>query len=420
MEPKADRRSWLKTVGAAGAGVVVGAVGGYLGAGGIGGAPAPSPTGVATSTVTSTLTVEKWAPKKATFAYLSPGTLDIGWSLNTWKSVQWIPKKYPSIDVSIKEGVAPEDILPLTEGLIEKGAGIVFVDEEFVGLKLAEIYEKHPNVYFFPEFVGSMTPIGRNLIRGNGREYQGFYLGGMVAGGLTKKGAVGVVCSMPVPINFVRLNAITMGVRAVRPDAKVYIVWVGSWYDPAAEGEVATTLIRDYGCDVLTQITDSNVPVRTAKTEGVWFLGKSLDFVDAGWGTEETVATSFVFHWEPIFDQIVKDYLVGNQNPQNLYYPGMAQPLWTPNGDVTITDLEMKGKRGIDAISPRALEQISPAVIDTIEKRRRLLMIGAWDPFLGELRDRQGNVRSPEGDMPTINEILAMDYLIEGIVGAER
>jgi len=38
-------------------------------------------------------------------------------------------------------------------------------------------------------------------------------------------------------------------------------------------------------------------------------------------------------------------------------------------------------------------------------------------PFTGEVRDQAGEVRIPEGEQATLEELLSMDYLVEGVIG---
>ncbi len=69
------------------------------------------------------------------------------------------------------------------------------------------------------------------------------YLCGMLAGGLTKTGTIGVVGGYPVPeVNRI-VNAFNAGVKEVNPDAKVQVTFINSWFDPAAAKEAALAQI---------------------------------------------------------------------------------------------------------------------------------------------------------------------------------
>ena len=87
----------------------------------------------------------------------------------------------------------------------------------------------------------------------NGRFYQGRYLAGMVAGhmraSLGQAVVAGMVASFPIPEVVQGINAFTLGMRAVDPDARMKVVWVNSWYDPGREADAARALIAQ-GADV--------------------------------------------------------------------------------------------------------------------------------------------------------------------------
>jgi basic membrane protein A len=61
----------------------------------------------------------------------------------------------------------------------------------------------------------------------------------MVAGGMTKSKTIGYVAAFPIPEVIRGINAFTLGVQAVNPEATVRVVWTKTWYDPATEKEAA-------------------------------------------------------------------------------------------------------------------------------------------------------------------------------------
>ena len=76
------------------------------------------------------------------------------------------------------------------------------------------------------------------------------YLCGMLAGGLTKTGTIGVVGGYPVPEVNRLVNAFIAGAKEINPEAKVLVTFINSWFDPAAAKEAALAQI-DAGADVL-------------------------------------------------------------------------------------------------------------------------------------------------------------------------
>ena len=92
------------------------------------------------------------------------------------------------------------------------------------------------------------------------RFYEGRYLSGVVAGGMTKSNVAGYIAAYPIPEVLRGINAFTLGMRSVNPDAELKVIWINSWFDPGREREAAEVLITQ-GVDVVTHHTDSTAAV---------------------------------------------------------------------------------------------------------------------------------------------------------------
>lgn len=109
------------------------------------------------------------------------------------------------------------------------------------------------------------------------------YLAGMMAGGMTASGTVGMVGGVEIPPAVGTFRAFEAGVLAVRPDATVHETFIGNWDDVGAAKEAAVAQIRR-GADVLIHNTDAASfgvfqAVREAVDAGgtVWALGMNRD-----------------------------------------------------------------------------------------------------------------------------------------------
>ncbi len=109
------------------------------------------------------------------------------------------------------------------------------------------------------------------------------YLAGMMAGGMTRSGTVGMVGGVEIPPAVGTFRAFEAGVLAVRPDATVLETFIGNWDDVGAAKEAAVAQIRR-GADVLIHNTDAASfgvfqAVREAVDAGgeVWALGMNRD-----------------------------------------------------------------------------------------------------------------------------------------------
>lgn len=108
-----------------------------------------------------------------------------------------------------------------------------------------------------------------------------FYLGGYIAGKLTKTNHVGFVVGCEEPTPNAEGNGFMLGVKAANPDATVEFSYVGSYEDPAKAKEVTSAMISK-GCDVIQ--TDSGASnagvVEACKDAGILCAGEISDYYD--------------------------------------------------------------------------------------------------------------------------------------------
>jgi basic membrane lipoprotein Med (substrate-binding protein (PBP1-ABC) superfamily) len=297
-----------------------------------------------------------------------------------------IAEKSDNVDYVFREDVGPDLSVPFAEELISGGANIVVGNAEFMGLPLADIAEKYPDVYF-GTVVTSDLSTGRNFIRYFPKQYQALYLEGLIAGALTETGNIGIVSAFPGVQVIRRQNGFILGVQEAAEllgkDVNIYIKYVGGWFMPPEERAIAETLVSTYDVDVITHQTDSGSPLDVAVEQGIWFVGKDMDIVgEYGWSDTDTVAVSFDTRWEVLYESILNQYLAGEENPTNVLYLGMTDSIELADGTNAYTvDIMNDGKVGVEAISPAALPSIPQEIVDLVEQRRDEMIAGSWDPF---------------------------------------
>ena len=356
------------------------------------------------------------------------------WSGAHDRAGERIAEKYPNVEYVYREEVGPDATVPYAEELIADGASIVVGNAEFMGLPLQDIADEYPDVYFASVIASDLTT-KQNFIRFFPRQYQALYLEGLIAGALTQTGNIGIVSAFPSVQVIRRQAGFYLGVmdaaELLDKDITVYVKYVGDWYLPEEERDIASTLITQYDVDVLTQQTDSGSPLDAAQEEGIWFVGKDMDIVGFyGWSSTETVAVSFDTRWEVIYDRIVQDWLAGETSPETVLYLGMDDTMVLADGtEVATVDIMNDNKVGVDAISPSALPLIPDEIVELVEQRRDQMMKGEWDPFTehefvsnGTGLDLEGlpvpaagTVVKPAGEMPTAEWLLSeFNFDLEG------
>jgi len=348
------------------------------------------------------------------------------WSGAHDRAAKRIAAKYPNVTYVYREEVGPDLTVPYAEELIAQGASIVIGNAEFMGLPLKAIADKYPDVYFGTVIASDLSTM-TNFVRFFPRQYQALYLEGLVAGALTQTGSIGIVSSFPCVQVARRQAGFFLGVqdaaKLLNKEVKVYVKYVGDWYLPTEERDIASALVDQYQVDVLTQQTDSGSPLDVAQEKGIWFVGKDMDIVgEYGWSSTDTVAISFDTRWEVIYEAMLKEYMAGNKSPTTILYPGMKDSMTLADGTEERTvDIMNNGKVGVDAISPKALPLIPQQIVDLVKQRREQMMAGTWDPFTedafvsngtgveleGLPIPAAGTVVKPAGEAPTDEWLLS-------------
>ena len=402
-----------------------------------------------TTTVTETVTATPAAaPRKIVWGsvlggYIKGSTWD-GRQIIALNRLKWL---YPWFDHVYDEGVVLKGKDPISSAkdlIAVYGANIIFGSWEPAAVPaFHKIADDYPDVYFLG-IVGSDVSSKRNFLRLFIRQYQAMYLEGLIAGALTRTNKIGIAVGPKCVQNYRRMAAFYLGIKEVNPDAVLYIKYVGEWYDPPKEREVALALV-DLGVDVITHYTDSVEPLKVAEEKGIWFIGKDMDIVGIyGWSTTDTVAVSFDTRWEVLFDRILEEYLQGVTHPDRIVFVGMDTHIsmpedtpWFPGETILpAVDLQNNNKTGLDAISPKARALIPEEILKLIERRRAQMLAGAWDPFmeyelvssgegieipeLGLKVPPKGTVVKPAGVMPSDEWLLGkLNFRLEGIVLVE-
>jgi basic membrane protein A len=223
-------------------------------------------------------------------------------------------------------------------GAIAEGANIIIATSwEYMDV-CEKLAAKHPNVVF--AHASGYKSNDTNFTNYFGRIYQARYLSGIAAGLKTQTGKVGYVAAQDKSNSEVTggLNAFSIGVESVNPDAEVYVSVTHSWYHPAGERQAALKLI-DAGCDVIAQHCDTSEPQIAAEQAGVWGIGYNID---VSLEAPNAVLTSVVWNWGVYYTYLVGGVIDGSFSTEP-YFRGLAEGMVdiTPlNGALALPEME--------------------------------------------------------------------------------
>ena len=254
------------------------------------------------------------APLKIAFAYL--GTVgDGGWTFAHDNGVKVLKKELgDQIDVKVVESV-PEsaDAERVFRDMVAQGNTLVFGTSFGYMEPMLKVAADNKAVKF-EHATGYKT--ADNMSTYDNRTYEGAYMAGVIAGGMTKTNTIGVVGSIPIPEVIRNIDSYTLGAQSVNPKVKVKVVWVNEWFNPPKETEGAQSLI-DGGADVLLQNTDSSAVLQTAEKNGKYAFGWDSDMTSYG---PKAHLASAINVWGPYYVKTAKDVLAGTWKPGRTWW----------------------------------------------------------------------------------------------------
>ena len=324
---------------------------------------------------------------KVGFVYVgSPG--DGGFTYSHDQGRKYLEEKLPDIKTEVIENVADADAAQAITQLAEGGCKLIFTTSFGFMDPTIEVAKKYPDVVFM-HCSGYKT--ADNVGTYFGRMYQGRYLSGMVAGEMTESNLIGYVAAFPIPEVIRGIDAFTLGVRSVNPDANVKVVWTNTWFDPAAEKEAANALL-DAGADIIAQHQDTSGPQVAAEEAGKYSIGYHSDMSTLA---PKAVLTSSVWDWGEYYVKTVKSVQDGTWKTGRY---------WGPMSD------------GVVKLAPYS-DKVPKEVQAKVEAAQEKILAGEWDVFTGPIKDQEGNVKIAEGAKLTDDEMENLNWFVEGVQG---
>ena len=253
-------------------------------------------------------------PLKVGFVYVGP-VGDAGWSYandQARKAMQASlgARVQTSFVDNVNEGADAERVI---RDLARQGDGLIFTTSFGFMEATLKVARDFPQVRF-EHATGYKT--AANVGTYDARTYEGAYMAGILAGGMTRSDTLGVVGSVPIPEVIRNIDSFTLGAQSVNPKVKVKVVWVGKWFDPPRETEAAGALI-DQGADVLFQNTDSPAVLETAQRRGKYGFGWDSDMARFA---PRAQLGSAVIHWAPLFEAEARQVLDGTWKPRQEWW----------------------------------------------------------------------------------------------------
>jgi basic membrane protein A len=230
-----------------------------------------------------------------------------------------------------------------------------------------------------------------NVAAANARYYEGRYLAGIAAGRMTKTNQAGYVAGFPIPEVLQGINAFTLGMRSVNPQAQVKVIWLNAWFDPGKERDAAMALM-DQGADVLAFHTASTAVMAAAQERGKLAVAYHSDMRKVAPDAQVVAVTH---QWGDYYTRRTKALLDGSWKAGNVW------------GGV---------KEGMIRVGYFG-SKVPKAVQEEVLARQKDIAAGKLRPFTGPITDNEGKAVAAKGEALTDEQILSMKFLVSGVQG---
>ena len=315
---------------------------------------------------------------------------DGGWNTTHNRGVDQVRAAFPGLDVQVLEEISPGTAtINAAEDLAADGVDMV-ITTFYAHDEILSVAADYPDTIFLT-WAGWQT--ADNVGHYDAATEDGRYLDGLIAGSVTESGIIGYPAGFPIEEVNRALNAFTIGVREMNPDATVQVVYINSWYDPPVEQQAAEAL-ANAGADVLAHELNSPAVAQVAESRGLNVVGYSSDRSSEA---PNAWLSSFRFEWGTHYVNQIQAMIDGTWEP-SLYYGGLAD-----------------GMIGASPYGPDVTDEIKALV----DQRRQEIIDGSFDYFTGPLTDNEGNVQVAAGEtIPFEERTVCCLWLIEGIEGS--
>ena len=203
-------------------------------------------------------------------ALILPGVKEnLGWDRSQYLAVKTVCDE-ADFSLILRENISDdrETCEKVVDELAKRGVNTICFTN---GCKLSNVKEfekNYPQISFYTiETISALWSGGSYSIL----SFECSYLAGILAGLHTKTNKIGYIAPYSDPEVNQGINAFTLGIKRVNPDAEILLNWTGSW-DNSASDEQAVRNLKAQSVDVLTYHENGQTVPDTAERAGMYFI----------------------------------------------------------------------------------------------------------------------------------------------------
>lgn len=281
--------------------------------------------------------------------------------------------------------------------LVDAGCKVIFTTSPPLLNATLKVAMEHPDVTF-------MNCSGwhsfKHVNTYFGRIHEPRFLCGIVAGVMSQSNLLGYVATFPTPDVLCGINAFALGARMVRPSALVSVEWTLKWDTSKGVSREPMERLAAQGVDIISH--HNTLANRNFAPEyGVFTIVRDT----SGQIVPDRYLAVPVWNWGIFYEKVLRSILSGAMrigadtaasNPIRNYWWGMDSGL-----------LDFFYARNI---IPRDTQKLLEVIKNAIESN-------VFNPFTGPVYDAAGKLRVEDGEVASHDQIVAMDWLVEGVLG---
>jgi basic membrane protein A and related proteins len=274
------------------------------------------------------------------------------------------------------------------EQLINAGVKVVVATSFGYQDATMAVARRHPDVKFLQAWGFKHAP---NVGSFSVKMYEAWYLMGIVAGRMTKTNQLGIVAAHPIPPMKWQINAYVLGARSVNPKVTATVTFINHWFDPVLASQATEALVNQ-GHDVVCGVLDNSTGVaQAAEKRGAWLIGHNTDLSRFA-PTRQLVGTRWL--WNKLYEDETRPILAG-----------------TWGGGTDLAGGLREGYVGTTDFSPHVPAAVKQEVADASAQ----IISGSLAVYAGPVRDNTGQERITAGTTLTHDQVMAIDWLVEGV-----
>mgnify|MGYP000129382629 FL=1 len=213
------------------------------------------------------------------------------------------------IEYTFSEGVSGTDYPRAMREYAEAGNVLIVGESYAVEREARQVAGDYPDTAFLMGSSGEEA--GDNFGVFGTWNWEAAYLCGMLAGAMTKTGTVGSVGAIPIPEVNMLINGFADGVKAVNPDVKHVVSFIGTFFDPPKAREAGLAQI-DSGADIL--FGERIGTADAAQERGIKAIGSLIDYTPR---YPDTIFANALWSFRPLLDAALADATGGNPVAKN-------------------------------------------------------------------------------------------------------